>query len=134
MKLGTQTNSLVNHLYARGTIGQPKAAVGMGVTLLGWTDRNAGTITKVTEIGGSKKIALYIEIVQDKAVLISGSIASESQEYQYSAGNGAPCMFRQLHSGAWEEVRLNPDTGKFNKTNGKGLRIGERDTYRDPSF
>lgn len=134
MKLGTQTNSLVNHLQARGVIGQPKATVGMGVTLLGWTDRDAGTITKVTEIGGSKRVACYIEVIQDKATMVSGSAATECQEYGYAAGDGQPYTFRQLHDGTWEEVRLNALTGKYAKTNGKSLRIGERDKYRDPSF
>jgi hypothetical protein len=134
MKLGTQTASVVNHLQARGVIGQPKAVVGMGVTLLGWTDRDAGTITKVTEVAGSKRVACYIEVVRDNSVLISGSTASESQEYSYTPGKGQPSTFRQLHTGFWEEVRVNELTGKFVKTGGKGLRIGERDTYRDPSF
>jgi hypothetical protein len=134
MKLGTQTASVVNHLQARGVIGQPKAVVGMGVTLLGWTDRDAGTITSVTQIAGSKRVACYVEVVRDKSELIGGSTASESQEYSYSPGTGKPNTFRQLHTGIWEEVVVNELTGKFIKTGSKGLRIGERDTYRDPSF
>jgi primosomal protein N' len=47
MKLGAQTASLTNHLQSRATIGQPEPTVGMGATLLGWTDRYAGTIVEV---------------------------------------------------------------------------------------
>lgn len=32
MKLGTQTGSVINHLYSRGVIGQPTPEVGMGAT------------------------------------------------------------------------------------------------------
>jgi hypothetical protein len=134
MQLGTQTGSIINHLHARSVIGQPKPVVGMGVTLLGWTDRDAGTITKVTEVAGSKKTTVYIEVVRDKSELISGSIASESQEYRFSPGTGSAKTFRQAHNGSWVEVRLNETTGRYNKTNGMGLRIGERDKYHDPSF
>ena len=35
MKLGSQTGSVINHLYSRAVIGQPKPKVGMGCTLLG---------------------------------------------------------------------------------------------------
>ena len=41
MNIGTQTSSLVNHLYSRMTIGEPEPTVGMGVTMLSWSDRNA---------------------------------------------------------------------------------------------
>ena len=34
MKLGSQTGSVINHLLARGTIGQPEVKVGMGATIL----------------------------------------------------------------------------------------------------
>ena len=34
----------------------------------------------------------------------------------------------------WECVYMNKDTGRWNKSTRVGLRIGDRDTYRDPSF
>jgi hypothetical protein len=34
MRIGTQTNSLVNHLYSRAVNGQPEPVIGMGATLL----------------------------------------------------------------------------------------------------
>ena len=46
MKAGTQTGSLVNHLMSQDTPIAPE--IGMGATILSWTDRNAGTIVKIT--------------------------------------------------------------------------------------
>ncbi len=45
MKLGTQTGSVINHLHSRAVIGQPEPVVGMGATMLLWSDRRACTIT-----------------------------------------------------------------------------------------
>lgn len=39
MKLGTQTGSTTNYLMS-GVKGQPAPEIGMGVTLLHWTDRS----------------------------------------------------------------------------------------------
>ena len=47
MKLGTQTGSLTNHIYSRAVIGQPNPEIGMGATVLCWTDRHAATITAI---------------------------------------------------------------------------------------
>jgi hypothetical protein len=43
MHLGTQTGSLTNHLYSRIKL-PSEVKVGDGATLLGWTDRYAGTV------------------------------------------------------------------------------------------
>lgn len=133
MKLGTQTNSLINHLYGRSVIGQPEPIVGMGCTLLGWTDRNAGTIIEVSKTANGKSVLLKVQ--EDRAVLISGDLMSEGQEYEYTPNPKARVyLFRQSGDGMWHEVVVNEDTGRLNKTSGKGLIIGERDSYRDPSF
>lgn len=134
MKLGSQTGSVMNHLQSLEVIGQSKPFVGMGATILGWTDRHAGTITKVTELTASKKYQYLIEVVRDKSTLISGSAASESQVYSFEPGNGTPTTYRLPKDGLWEEIRLNPDTGRYKQTKCKGLRIGERDTYSDPTY
>lgn len=48
MKLGTDTGSLTNYLLS-GTNGQPKPVVGMGATILSWTDRHPATIVEVSK-------------------------------------------------------------------------------------
>jgi len=134
MKLGSQTGSLVNNIHSRATIGQPRPKVGMGATILSWTDRHAATITKVSEYCG--KVWLYeIEVVRDNAKVVSGSGHDGSAVYEFTPGDGSPHLFAfSKKTQRWEPVIRNPDTGKLNKQRGLGLLIGERDHYRDPSF
>lgn len=131
MKLGTETGSLVNHIYSVATKGQPEPTVGMGATILGWTDRNAVTITDVFTAGKRT----YITAQQDHAKRIDTNGMSESQDYEYTPNpNGALYNFRQNPTnGRWEEVYKNPETGRWIKS-GRGLRIGDRDEYYDFSF
>jgi hypothetical protein len=127
MKLGTQTASLTNHILARSVIGQPEPVIGMGATTLHWTDRHAATIIHV----GAKLIVVQI----DKATRTDSNGMSESQSYSYERNpNGAKYTFRRDKNGMWSEVQWNEETHRFRKTGGPGLRIGERDEYRDFSF
>ena len=135
MKLGTQTASVINHLQSRGVIGEPKPVVGMGCTFLAWTDRYAGTIHKVEET--NSKVAQYIiEVSKDKTRVIAGSTQDGSADYEYTPRPDADrdTYRKNRMTGFWEHIRKNPETGKWCKTGGNGLRIGERDEYRDPSF
>jgi len=131
MSYAQQTGSLVNHLFARGVKGQPTPEVGMGATLLSYTDRHAATICKVETIRG----VLYIGVQADNAVRIDKNGMSESQEYSYLPDpNGYVQMFRLGKSGMWEAIVKNTETGRWKKTNNGGLRIGHRETYHDFSF
>lgn len=149
MKLGTQTNSLVNHLYSRAVIGQPEPEVGMGVTLLSWTDRNAGTIVAVEK---DAKGTVMIHVTQDDSRVISGSSSGSSfdgsADYEYTPRpDGHRYTFRRNEDGTWQEVfqkalewdaegKVSKRSSRWSKVSGggKGIRIGERETYRDPSF
>ena len=136
MKLGTQTASLINHLHSRGTIGQPTPVVGMGATTLGWTDRRAATIVKVTEFGGSKQWAFEIEVVLDDAKVISGSCHDGSAVFEYSP---RPDGYRDLYrfskkTQKWVNGYISKETGEFRTGSDGGLLIGQRDHYIDPSF
>lgn len=124
MKYGSFHN---NH-YARATKGQPTPVVGMGATILLWSDRHAATIVSV----GGKPDAWVIEVQEDRAKVISGSDFDGSADYEYSPRpNGRIHTFR-FKDGVWRELdregRLMP------KGSGSGLRIGDRLEYRDPSF
>jgi hypothetical protein len=131
MKLGTQTGSLVNHIRSRQVIGQPEPVVGMGATILGWTDRHAATITKIEKVG--KRTVITVR--RDDTKRIDSNGFSESQTYEYTPNpNGASYMFAQLPSGIWEEVCRNRETGRLKKMKGCSLRIGERESYHDFSF
>jgi hypothetical protein len=130
MKLGTETGSLVNHLHSRAVIGQPEPVAGMGVTFLSWSDRDAGTIFRVLQVG---KLT-YIETRDDRDTCVGGSGHDGSATYEFKVDvNGCRRYFRRLADGRWQAVRKNEVTGRWVKCSG-GLRIGDRDKYRDPSF
>ena len=134
MNIGTQTNSLVNHLYSRMTVGAPKPVVGMAATTLSWTDRHAATVTEVTELA-SKVWAYEIRVVEDKALVISGSTHDGSATFAFVPN---PHRYADIYrmnrkTGAWVHGYINQDTGKFKKGQG-GLILGVRDHYVDPSF
>ncbi len=132
MKLGTQTGSVVNHLYSRMVIGQPEVVIGMGVTICGWTDRYPATIVEVFTKGKST----YIKVQEDFAKRIDKNGMSESQDYEYSANlEGSISTFKREVDGRWSQTYVNPTTGRYKKYDGgKGLRIGEREKYYDYSF
>jgi len=110
MRLGTETGSLMNHLMAGGT--QPK--IGMGATILMWTDRKAGTIVKITPT--------QVHVQEDTAVRADNNGMSECQEYAYSPNPaGYVHVFRKTKRG-------------YRNKAGNALSIGERDTYYDFSF
>lgn len=113
MKLGKETGSLVNHIMSRAT-DQPAPQVGMGATILMWSDRHAATIVKVTKT--------QVHVKQDKAVRIDTNGMSEHQEYTYTSDPDASVeVFRMTKRG-------------YRSSSGAGLVIGERDEYYDPSF
>lgn len=130
MKLGTQTGSLVNHLYGRMVIGQPEPFVGMGCTVLGWTDRHAATIVRMSS---DKK---EFTVRRDHAKVIAGSQHDGSAQYEYSANpDGRETTFKLDRAGTYRQVRLNErDNWVFVQGGGKGIRLGEREEYYDPSF
>lgn len=133
MKLGTQTGSVFNHIYSRAVIGQPEPVVGMGVTMLGWSDRHAGTIQKV-EVKGK---FTYVHITRDEAKRTDNHGMTDSgQQYEYTERPDAPrSIFRRKEDGRWQECYINPETGRYKSYNGgSGLQIGVRNEYYDYSF
>ena len=127
LKLGTQTGSLVNHLYSRSVNGQPVPTIGMGATILNWTDRKAGTIIEVNKT--------IIRVQEDNATRIDNNGMSECQEYEYTANpDGYVHTFRQDKNGMWSAVYFNEKTKRYNKSGGSGVLIGRREQYHDYSF
>jgi hypothetical protein len=132
MKLGTQTNSLVNNLMSRAVIGQPEPFVGMGATILGWTDRYPATITGVVKDKDGK--VFWIVVREDRAVRTDKRGMDECQSYEFTTDpDGSRSEFKKDRKGMWREVRMG-EKGRMVFTGGKGLRIGERDKYYDFSF
>jgi len=130
MRLGSQTNSIVNHFASRGVIGQPEPVVGMGVTFLHWTDRSAGTIYEVFKVGETQ----YIGVRGDHARRVDKNGMSECQDYVFEPTLTGPiAYFRIGRKGLWEGAAKN-ESGRWVKHDGAGLRIGSRDCYHDFSF
>ena len=130
LKLGTQTASLHNHLYSRMTKGQPVPVVGMGATMLAWTDRNACTIIEVFQIGND----IAVKVQRDSAKRIDDNGMSEDQTYEYTADPQAPTYNYRFRNGTWEQVIFGEQTKRWKRIEGNGLRIGTRDSYHDFSF
>jgi|SRR5262252_5331264 len=115
MKIGRDTNSLTNYLMS-GTKGQPTPTVGMGVTILHWTDRSAGTITRVSPSGKT------FWWKPDTAIRTDSNGMSDMQEYRYEPNPDATESRATLtKSGAW-------------KSDGYQLRLGDRRAYHDYTF
>lgn len=131
LKLGSETGSLVNHVYSRAVLGQPEPVVGMGVTFLMWSDRDAGTIFRVFKVGKTT----YIETRDDRARRADNrGPYTEEQDYEFKTDPlGMKRYFRIGRKGFWEGVKQN-EAGRWVKAGSCGLRIGHRDSYRDPSF
>ena len=103
----------------------------MGCTLLHWTDRGAATIFSVFQVGK----ATLVETRDDHARVVAGSGHDGSAEYEHTINvKGFTRHFRRAPDGTWHGVILNQATGRWVRSGGNGLRIGERDHYRDPSF
>ncbi len=138
MKLGTQTNSFTNHVYARSTRGQPDPEVGMGATILCWTDRHAATIVAVGQWRGST----LLDVQRDYATRIDKNGMSECQTYEYHRNT-----FASIQRFWWDKKRMvwrevNEADGHKHKVKkvlskpgqGRGLMIGVRREYHDFSF
>lgn len=133
MAIGRETGSLINVLYSRMTKNQPVPEVGMGATLLSWSDRRAATITKVTPLE-SKTYLMEIEVTEDHSKVVSGSCHDGSAVYAYEPADGPVSVYRfDVKRQTWVSGRVDPTTKRF-KAGGGGLVIGLRNTYYDPHF
>lgn len=123
--------SLINHLDAAGVIGQPTPVVGMGATILHWSDREAATIVSVEKYRGR----VLLGVQRDRAERVDNNGMSECQSYIYHREtSGGVVYYLQAKNGRWQQVWKNPNTGRWNVHPGAGLKIGERDQYYDYSF
>jgi hypothetical protein len=135
MNIGTQTNSLINNIYSRMTVGAPAPTVGMGATKLSWTDRHAATVTKVTELN-SKVWAYEIFVIEDKPTVVSGRVHDGSAVYTFQPDpTGYANMYRMdRKTGKWVRGYINGETGRFKQFCNGGLILGMRDHHYDPHF
>jgi hypothetical protein len=120
MKLGVETGSMVNYLYANSKQKTPE--VGDGATVCKWTDREAGTIIKVnlTKEGKIKSVIWQ----KDKAKRSDKNGQSEVQSYEYSKDPKAETF----------EFFLQKNGQYKSPCQGTYLAIGIRNEYYDYSF
>ena len=129
MKLGSETGSLCNHIFSRMTKGQPTPEVGMGCTILAWTDRHAGTIVKIDS--STKYPVLFIQ--EDHYKMTNEGGIWGNQEYEFTADPKGLIWNFRCRNEKWELVTKS-EKGRWILCCGEGLRIGTRDRYYDPSF
>ena len=114
------TGSFFNNMY--GAAKNPEPTVGMGATILMWTDRHACTIVEVSK--GGKRIGVQ----RDKATRSDGNGMSDAQEYTYEPDTDNVIRYFTLRkSGAWVHEG---DTMR----GGEKIAIGFRREYHDFSF
>jgi hypothetical protein len=120
LKLGTQTGSLFNHLISGSA--SPAPVVGLGATILAWTDRRAATITEVSPSG--KRIG----VVEDIATAKHKGMTDPGQEWDLQPGNPQHIKYFSLRkNGAW--VREG-ETAK----GGQRISLGHKSHFYDYSF
>lgn len=122
---GTQTGSLANHILSVPAA-VPTPSVGMGATLLGWTDRYAATVVSVKDG--------IISLREDRAERLDQNGQSDTQLYAYTPDPDGMIHHYRRKNGAWERVEFNEGTKRWTKSDGYGLRLGVRDHYYDYSF
>ena len=128
MRLGSETGSMINHLYSRMTLNAPTPELGLGVTILHWTDRSPGTIVFLDPT----KKGLVIGVADDDY-----RFDREADEYDITpcALSCAPRRFFRLNAaGSWEPVERGLRPGTWRKIDGPGVLVGRRERYYDPSF
>jgi len=126
MKVGIETNSLVNHLYSRMTNGQPEPTAGMGATILKWSDRTAATV-----IAWDGNV---LTIQEDDAKRVDKNGMSDCQDYEYTPNpHGSTHTFRRNKAGGWKPCWRDSETRRWRMGEG-GLIVGLRQQYHDYSF
>ena len=122
LKLGTQTGSLINHLLSGAD--NPRPEVGIGATILKWTDREAGTVTEVIKNKAGKAVEV---VVQEDEAEPEFKGMTDSQSYTYKLDpNGRKSRFTLRRNGAW--------VAKGDSIKGTQVAFGYRRKYHDFSF
>lgn len=122
LKLGTETGSIVNHLYSIGS-NHPEA--GKGATELMWSDRRAWFVNSVSADGKSCEIEL------PKAVRTDNNGMSEVQHYRFERESGPCKLTLKFRYGAWYVDNGKHAYKRYSKIN---IRFGFMSQYHDYSF
>lgn len=118
----TQYGSMTNYLSDRPAGFEPE--VGMGATILMWSDRRPATIVEVIRFktGAQAGQVKAVVIQEDDATRIDSNGMSDAQSYTY-----------EPQPAAAKETFPKRKDGRF-ASSGVSLRIGSREKYYDYSF
>ena len=129
-----------------------KPEVGMGATLIMYSDRKPYTILEVSEETvtslNNEKYPKYIIVTQDFCKRISGSVYDGDAEYEYTTDYNGPrtkFLFHKPSSTYKEETKkfagINKETGLLyyegtgrTKADASTLLIGVKENYYDATF
>lgn len=131
MKLGTETNSLINHIMSN-TVCAEEITVGMGATFLSWTDRHPGTVIEKFVKGAFTYLKIRRDVVEH--VKFECEEVATYEIVDGSDDNFELFRFKTDGSSGFMKVGINPDTGRYVKIGDGGLALGRREYYYDPSF
>ena len=129
MKLGVQTGSLVNHVLSCAKPQEPE--LGMGCTILSWSDRNPATIIDIF----TKGKYTYLTVQDDHAVRKDDLGMSDSQEWVISRNHRActRTFRRKEGESQFKGCRQNVNTKRWLNCQGV-LVVGRREKFYDFSF
>jgi hypothetical protein len=127
--MSNPTNNLHSNIMHAAVVGAPKPVVGMGVTVLMWSDRHAGTI---------------VEVVSDKEIVFTedDTVADKTKDCQMGHQNwihtpdpnGPRRVAKMGKDGRWYVARETP-TGRMSISKKcTPLAVGYKEHYYDWSF
>jgi hypothetical protein len=119
----TQYGSLMNMLQAGAR--SPEPEVGMGATILMWSDRHAATIVEVVRYKTGQRAGEVkgVWIQADTATRTDSNGMSDAQSYTYAPNADAPRVYARRTA-----------QGGYVLSSGSRLGIGYRENYYDYSF
>lgn len=136
MNLSKPTNSLQSNIMHCAVNGAPEPVVGMGVTILYWTDRHVGTIVKVVS-KGSPLVVDEIHFTEDTTVAdkSKGDLPMGHQDWVHTPNPNGPVMVgKRGRDGKWYIARKTA-TGRLSVTKDcTPLAVGFKNYNHDWSF
>lgn len=114
-----------NSILAASVNGAPQPEVGMGATILMWSDRHAATIRLIDRFktGARAGQVKAVWVTRDEAVRVDANGLSENQTWEFLPNPNAPYRKFTLRK-----------SGRFEDAGGTTLAIGYRDEHMDPHF
>lgn len=115
---------MINQMLAAATKGQPTPVVGMGATVLSYSDRYPGTIFRVFTF----RKCMAVEVREDDYTLKDHYLHTSKINIK---GHKRSFVFKD---GRWIELVTREGKLYTGSKRGLGLRIGDRQAYYDPHF